>query len=67
LGDADAASAEAIRMKPIYIATFHQSRFGKLMGMSVPEIVNNAVAGACRQMNVPASALDVGSIAAVCN
>ena len=25
-------------MKRIYIAAFHQSRFGKLMGMTVPEI-----------------------------
>ena len=54
-------------MKPIYIATFHQSRFGKLMGMTVPEIVNNAIQGACRQIGVPASSLDVGSIGAACN
>ena len=26
-------------MKPIYIAAYHQSVFGKLMGMTVPEIV----------------------------
>jgi hypothetical protein len=39
-------SAEAIGMKPIYIATFHQSKFGKLMGMGVPEIVDNAIRGA---------------------
>jgi acetyl-CoA acetyltransferase len=54
-------------MKPIYIAAYHQSKFGKLMGMTVPEIVNNAVAGVCREISVPASALDVGSIAATCN
>jgi len=54
-------------MKPIYIATFHQSRFGKLMGMTVPAIVNNAIEGACRQIGVPASMLDVGSIGAACN
>ena len=54
-------------MKPIYIATYHQSRFGKLMGMTVPQIVDAAVQGACRQVNAPASALDVGSIAAACN
>jgi acetyl-CoA acetyltransferase len=54
-------------MKAIYIATFHQSRFGKLMGMTVPEIVNNAILGACRQIGAPASALDVGSIGAACN
>ena len=54
-------------MKPIYIATYHQSRFGKLMGMTVPQIVDAAIQGACRQVNAPASALDVGSIAAACN
>src|SRR5579872_3108334 len=54
-------------MKRIYIAAFHQSRFGKLMGMTVPEIVNNAVQGACRAIDVPASSLDVGSIGAACN
>ena len=47
-------------MKPIYIAAYHQSKFGKLMGMTVPEIVGAAIEGACRQIDVPASALDVG-------
>ena len=54
-------------MKPIYIAAFHQSRFGKLMGMSVPTIVDNAIQGTCREIGVPASTLDVGSIGAACN
>jgi acetyl-CoA C-acetyltransferase len=54
-------------MKPIYIAAYHQSRFGKLMGMTVPEIVDAAVQGACRQVDAPAAALDVGSIGAACN
>ena len=54
-------------MKRIYIAAFHQSRFGKLMGMTVPEIVNNSIAGACRMIDAPASVLDVGSIGAACN
>ncbi len=27
-------------MKKIYIATYHQSKFGKLFDMSVPEIVS---------------------------
>lgn len=54
-------------MKPIYIAAFHQSRFGKLMDMNVPAIVNNAIQGACREIGVPPSALDVGSIGAACN
>jgi acetyl-CoA C-acetyltransferase len=54
-------------MKPIYIAAYHQSKFGKLMGMTVPEIVDSAIQGACRQIDAPASALDVGSIGAACN
>src|SRR5271169_5729463 len=54
-------------MKPIYIAAYHQSKFGKLMGMTVPEIVDSAIQSACRQIGAPASALDVGSIGAACN
>jgi acetyl-CoA C-acetyltransferase len=54
-------------MKPIYIATFHQSKFGKLMGTTVPQILDQAIQGACRQIGAPASALDVGSVGAACN
>jgi acetyl-CoA C-acetyltransferase len=54
-------------MKPIYIAAYHQSKFGKLMGMTVPQIVDTAIQSACRQVDAPASALDVGSIGAACN
>jgi acetyl-CoA acetyltransferase len=54
-------------MKPIYIATFHQSRFGKLLGMTVAQIVDNAIQGACRQISADPAALDVGSIGAACN
>ncbi|MCE5309896.1 MAG: thiolase family protein [Acidobacteriales bacterium] len=54
-------------MKKIYIATFHQSKFGKLLGMTVPEILRNAVEGACRQIGVPPSVLDVGTVGAACN
>jgi acetyl-CoA C-acetyltransferase len=54
-------------VKPIYIASYHQSRFGKLMGMTVPQIVENAVGGVCREIGAQPSALDVGSIAAACN
>src|SRR6516164_6930924 len=60
-------SAEANGMKPIYIAAFHQSRFGKLMDMTVPAIIDNAIQGTCREIGVPASALDVGSVGAACN
>jgi acetyl-CoA C-acetyltransferase len=54
-------------VKKIYIATYHQSKFGKLLGMTVAEILSNAVEGACRQIGVPPSALDVASVGAACN
>ncbi|MCZ2151895.1 MAG: thiolase family protein [Bryobacterales bacterium] len=54
-------------MKRIYIAAYHQSPFGKLLGMTVPRIIDEAVAGVCAEIHAPASALDVGSIGAACN
>ncbi|MGO9240360.1 MAG: thiolase family protein [Bryobacteraceae bacterium] len=54
-------------MKKVYIAAYHQSEFGKLMGMGVPEIVRAAVEGACGEIGIEARALDVGSIGAACN
>ncbi len=53
--------------KPVYIAAYHQSRFGKLMNLSVAEIVSNAVRGVCDEIKVDAGAVDVGSIGAACN
>jgi acetyl-CoA C-acetyltransferase len=52
---------------PIYIAAYDQSKFGKLMGMKVPDIIANAVNGVCRQINITPAAIDVGTIGAVCN
>jgi acetyl-CoA C-acetyltransferase len=54
-------------MKPIYIAAYHQSKFGKLMDMTVPDIVTRSVRGACDEIGVEASAIDVGSIGATCH
>jgi acetyl-CoA C-acetyltransferase len=54
-------------VKPIYIAAYHQSVFGKLLGMSVPDIVANAVRGTCQEIGVDPVALDVASIGATCN
>jgi acetyl-CoA C-acetyltransferase len=54
-------------MKPIYIAAYHQSRFGKLMGMTVPQILDAAIQGVCREIHVEPAAMDVGSVAAACN
>jgi len=53
--------------KPVYIAAYHQSKFGKLMDMSIPDIVRNAVTGVCNEIGVYTSAIDVGSIGAACN
>jgi acetyl-CoA acetyltransferase len=54
-------------MKTVYIAAYQQSKFGKLMDMTVPQIVANAINSACRQINTEPKALDVGSIGAACN
>ena len=54
-------------MKPIYIAAYHQSKFGKLKAMQVPEIITSSVEGVCGEIGVEPRALDVGSIGAVCN
>jgi acetyl-CoA acetyltransferase len=53
--------------KPIFIAAYHQSKFGKLMGLSIPDIVRNAVVEACAEIQADPAALDVGSIGAACN
>jgi len=52
--------------KPVYIAAYHQSEFGKLMGLTVPEIIRKAVAGACDEIKADASTIDVGSVGATC-
>lgn len=54
-------------MKPVYIAAYHQSKFGKLMDIKVPEIISNAVHGVCRELKVEPSIIDVGSIGAICH
>ena len=54
-------------MKPVYIATFHQSKFGKLMGMTVPQIVDSPSRAPAARSALQPAALDVGSIGAACN
>ena len=49
--------------KPIYIAAYHQSEFGKLMGMTVPEIIKASVDGVCQEIKADPSVIDVGSVA----
>ncbi len=54
-------------MKRIYVAAYHQSEFGKLFDMGVPEIVQRAVEGVCSEAGVAPSIVDVASIGATCN
>jgi acetyl-CoA acetyltransferase len=54
-------------MKPIYIAAYHQSKFGKLKSLTVPEIIEKAVGGVCEEIGVEPRSLDGGSIGATCN
>ncbi len=53
-------------MKSIYLAAYHQSPFGKLGDVSVPDIIARAVAGACAELGVEARSIDVASIGAAC-
>ena len=53
--------------QPLYIAGYHQSKFGKLMGMTVPEIVGKAVTETAATISAEPSAFDVASIGATCN
>ncbi len=53
--------------KRIYIAAYNQSKFGKLMAMTVPDVIKNAIYGACKIISAEPSAIDVGSIGSACN
>jgi acetyl-CoA C-acetyltransferase len=54
-------------VKKIYIAAYHQSKFGKLFDMTVPQIVANAVTETCAEIGADPAGIDVGSIGATCN
>ena len=54
-------------MKKIYIAAYHQSKFGKLMNLTVPEIISKAIHGVCGEIAAAPSTIDVGSIGSACN
>jgi acetyl-CoA acetyltransferase len=54
-------------MKPIYIAAYHQSKFGKLLDVTQAQMIASAVTGVCGEIGVTPEALDCGSIAAACN
>jgi len=53
--------------KPVYIAAYHQSKFGKLMALTVPEIITSAVTGVCNEIKADPSVIESGSIGATCN
>jgi acetyl-CoA acetyltransferase len=53
--------------KPVYISAYHQSEFGKLYDMTVPDIVANAVTQTCAEIGMDPAVADVGSIGATCN
>ncbi len=54
-------------MKKVYIAAYHQSKFGKLMAMTIPEIISAAVTETLAEIGADTAAVDVGSIGATCN
>ena len=54
-------------MKPIYIAAYHQSKFGKLLAVTQEQMIASAVHDVCAEIGVSADLLDVGAIAAACN
>jgi len=53
--------------KKLYIAAYHQSVFGKLFDMTVPQIVDNAISEVCAEIDADAASIDVASIGATCN
>ena len=54
-------------MKPIYIAAYTQSRFGKLLAMTEEQMIRAAVAEVCSEIGIAPQQIDSGSIAAACN
>lgn len=53
--------------KKIYIVAYHQSTFGKLLGLTVPEILHRAVLETLAQVQADPAAVDVASVGAACN
>ena len=54
-------------MRPIYIAAYHQSKFGKLFAMTLPEIIAAAVTETYAEVDADPEVVDVGSVGATCN
>jgi acetyl-CoA C-acetyltransferase len=54
-------------VKKIYIAAYHQSKFGKLFDKTVPEIVADTVTETCAVIGAEPQTIDVASVGATCN
>ncbi len=54
-------------MKPIYIAAYHQSKFGKLPEHTLSTILEHSIRDTCAEISIPPSLIDVGTVAAACN
>ena len=54
-------------MKKIYIAAYHQSKFGKLFDKTVPEIITDTVNETCAEIGAEPQTIDVASVGATCN
>lgn len=54
-------------MKSIYIASFHQTRFGKLMGQTVEQMLAEVVNGATSAIGIQTTAIDCATVGAACN
>jgi len=54
-------------MKPLYIANYSQSVFGKLFDLTVPQIIEKSVNEVCEGIGANPADIDVGSIGATCN
>ena len=54
-------------MKRVYIASYHQSKFGKLFDKTVPEIITDTVNETCAEIGAEPQTIDVASVGATCN
>ena len=53
--------------KKIYVAAYHQSKFGKLLGLTVPEILSRAALETMAVVKADGSMVDTAAVGAVCN
>lgn len=54
-------------MKPIYIAAYSQSKFGKLLATTQERMIACAVSEVCTEIGITPELIDCGAIAAACN